>query len=387
MVISSTAIGNFMSGTVFKRRDHANPTEPAQKLMLRLLVARRTHRLDLSCRATWEEENAVSPSMSPTLSPSISTKSNRKGSTSPERPNDIEDGDEETKKSLDVQNVDSAKPGGDNASVNSAALTATASIRTGMSQTFDQYICATFRPNPTMNSSNASQASASVQGDDEQSVETMKQLPIGHVYVDFRLHTIPSDIFKFQDLQELWLDNHRITALPRKISELSNLEVLSVRNNLLESIPADLCHCTALKRIFLGGNKLSNLPNLFGKLKQLEELDISHNSFSDFPEVLTALSHLHILDISHNPISTLPTTMRQMRCLYVLSMENLRCSRSPAVLAKMPYLEVIGCSNLSNSEKSAKSFMITPAEDFELQGMLKGRAALKLAERGRRRKT
>lgn len=330
-----------------------------------MLVARRTRRLDLSCKFGWQDEEAVEIAADEAAS-TVSTKN------------------------LDLDK-DSAenKVGGDGDVVEDTVLTGrsivggSSKVGTVATQHLEQYFCAVLRTSQT------AQAAVTVVEPTTSSprdrLDEVKQLPIGHVYVDFRLHTLPSDVMKLTDLCEVWLDNHRLTSLPRKMSELQCLEILSVRNNCLDALPADLCNCASLKRIYASHNRIASLPNIFGKLHKLEELDLSHNALEIFPEVLTALPHLHVLSLSHNAISSLPMTMLQMKCLYVLNMDGLRVSRSP-VLAKMPYLEVIGFVNFGSGEKSAKPFVVTPSEEFELVGMIRNRAALKQAEKGGRRK-
>ncbi|RYH16195.1 leucine-rich repeat domain-containing protein [archaeon] len=343
---SATAIGNFQAGRVFKRREHTSPADPISKYILRVKIARRTGRMDLSCKQIWatpEDE----------------------GKSDEVKESEIKNQENIPEASLNVAGSDESLAG---------SLNATS--QTHMTTSLEAYLHSTFNGNVE-----PAQAKEDTEGDDK-----MKVLPIEHVYVDFRFHTLPSDVLKLNDLTELWLDNHMLTALPRKICDLHNIEILSVCRNQLTSLPAEICQCVNLRSIYLSGNKLTTLPNLFGRLTALEELDISHNSYTDFPEVLTSMSHLHYLDIAGNNITTLPMTMRQMKCLYVLNLEGLRLTRTPPVLLKLPYTEVVGY-NWINTEKSAKQFVITPAEEFELLGMLKNRAALRAAENNRKKRS
>lgn len=187
------------------------------------------------------------------------------------------------------------------------------------------------------------------------------------------------------ELRELWLCNHLISEIPSAIGEMKLLQILSLRNNQIEYLPSQVCECINLKKLFLQGNKMSTLPNLFGKLTVLQDLNLGNNDFTDFPEVLTSLSNVVNLDFGNNKLATLPRTLAQMKCLAYLNLEGNPIKQPPAALARTPWVDVRGCV-LPPVEKSSKAFAITPAEEFELLGLLKSRAAFSITSKLRRRK-
>lgn len=187
------------------------------------------------------------------------------------------------------------------------------------------------------------------------------------------------------ELRELWLCNHSISVIPEAIGEMKQLQVISFRNNQIETVPSQLCNCANLQRLYLQGNMLSILPNVFGKLKELVELDLSRNQFSDFPEVLSTVTQLITLKMSQNRLTKLPKGFLQLKSLVLLDVEGNRFDQAPPVLAKMPWLEVKGCT-LPSNEAAAKTFSITPVEEYELLNMLKSRSAFAITSKLRRRK-
>lgn len=211
-------------------------------------------------------------------------------------------------------------------------------------------------------------------------------LPVSYISYNFYLEI--SDDFNLLnviELRELYLCNHLISEVPAAIGELKLLQVLSLRNNNIEMLPAQICECVNLQKLYLQGNKMSTLPNLFGKLVVLQDLNLSANDFTDFPEVLTSLTHLVNLEFSDNKLTTLPRTLNQMKCLSYLNLEGNPIKMPPAALAKTPWIEVKGCI-LPPMDKASKEFAITPAEEFELLGLLKSRAAFAITSKLRRRK-
>ncbi len=166
---------------------------------------------------------------------------------------------------------------------------------------------------------------------------------------------------------------------------MKQLQVLSFRNNQIETLPSQLCNCANLQRLYVQGNLLTTLPNVFGKLKLLIELDLSRNQFTDFPEVLSTVTQLTTLKISHNRLTTLPKSLLRMKSMILLDLESNRFDHPPSVLGKTPWLEVRGCIVPSN-EAAAKTFSITPVEEYELLNLLKSRSAFAITSKLRRRK-
>lgn len=140
--------------------------------------------------------------------------------------------------------------------------------------------------------------------------------------IEFRLHSAPPEILKMTELRELWLCNHCIVTLPETIGNLQQLQVLSLQGNRLDSLPAAICQLHNLRRLYVQRNRLSSLPNRFAQLSSLHDLQLSHNNFTQFPEVVTGLRQLQTLDISHNQLHDLPMALRHLRSLVLLQLDG-----------------------------------------------------------------
>eukprot|EP00981_Chlorochromonas_danica_P011933 scaffold4349_cov178-Ochromonas_danica.AAC.1 len=225
---SSTSVGGSSvslgggggGGSVFKRRDLPLPTEPIQKLILRMIIARRTLRLDLSCRSIWEEEKANQDdtnnnNTSSSPSPSSSSYPATLPSTLPVIDSDIKTGDETDSQRMDSSSLATGEEGGGGGGSGgggggggqlSHSDSHTMSMTT-INTALDKHLCASFR----LVQSNQS-SSSSVAGDDSMShvskmseeeekeeveeVLKLHHLPVERAFVDFRLSSLPSDIWK-----------------------------------------------------------------------------------------------------------------------------------------------------------------------------------------------
>ncbi len=112
-----------------------------------------------------------------------------------------------------------------------------------------------------------------------------------------KLKTVPGDIFKFKNLQELDLSKNKLTSLPEKIGTLSNLQILNVSSNQLGSLPDSIGMLKNLKKITAFKNNLTALPKQIGLLENLEVLDLWSNDLATFPEEMNKLKKLRWMDL------------------------------------------------------------------------------------------
>lgn len=91
------------------------------------------------------------------------------------------------------------------------------------------------------------------------------------------LSSVDLNIFDFNHLKELYLDENLLYQLPEQISKLTNLKVLSLSDNLLEKLPNSICELTQLEYLYLSGNKLQKLPKDIINLKNLRWLTLCDN--------------------------------------------------------------------------------------------------------------
>lgn len=98
------------------------------------------------------------------------------------------------------------------------------------------------------------------------------------------LTSVPDWIFGIAGLDNLKLQNNKITSLPSSfptIARTANFYIMDLENNSLSSVPQEL-FCTA-ERIFLNNNELTTIPLpapcVSGKL--VTELQVNNNKISD----------------------------------------------------------------------------------------------------------
>lgn len=408
---------------VFKRKEPKPLEDALEKYRLRMFLSRKTGRLDLSTKVNWP----VKPT-SPPQSPPRSLAGSRKSLRSNPKPDgdglrspsslDGEDGPSNfflTGDGVDAPVVDNEQPqpplqldesnfiqnNGDDGPPTNSLFADLVNIGGAASRQLS------VRDDPSTHEMNNENLNGNNDGDlqnnDDRSMHSMHSMHSMKSFhekenineipkvippekeIEFRLNVFPPDILKLKELRELWLANHRISMLPGNINQLEYLTIFSLQNNLLEMLPTQISDLYFLKKFFLQQNRLSSLPNLFYKCANLEELNLSNNAFTEFPEVLTRLPSLKILDLSKNSIKTLPKSLFELKSLQLLILDGNPIESPPAILSKLPGLVVKGCP-IPQHEKSARKFEITPAEEDELTALLKGRAAVKITSKLRRRK-
>jgi len=189
-----------------------------------------------------------------------------------------------------------------------------------------------------------------------------------------KLTTIPAEVYKLTNLQELVLNNNKLKTLPQEISGLKHLEILYLNGNIgfnLEqafpviakisslrelwlresqytSIPENIDQLGVLKNLrllHLGSNKLMSVPNNIGKLKTLYRLDIEmNNGFTKIPATIGDLKELKELDLEDNNLVEIPAELGKLKNLYDLDIQGNDISTLPEGLSKMKSLQHLNIS-------------------------------------------
>lgn len=89
------------------------------------------------------------------------------------------------------------------------------------------------------------------------------------------------DIWRFNFLTCVYLNNNRLTSLPKELGLLKGLTKLDVSGNQLTSIPPQLGMLTNLKEFLLFDNDVQSLPSELGTLYQLELLGLEGNPIAE----------------------------------------------------------------------------------------------------------
>lgn len=92
-----------------------------------------------------------------------------------------------------------------------------------------------------------------------------------------QMRNISKELFQYEFLTALYLNNNAITFLPKGIKRLKCLVLLDASGNKLTTLPAEIGMLPRLQSLFLFDNLLSNLPWELGNLYMLEYLGLEGN--------------------------------------------------------------------------------------------------------------
>jgi len=106
---------------------------------------------------------------------------------------------------------------------------------------------------------------------------------IGLGLSNFALVEVPQEVYKFKNLNKLYLGDNQLSTLSEDIKYLKQLRVLYLRNNKLTFLPADINQLSQLQTLDLGNNLLASLPKEVASLNQLRELYLDKNPLQSPP--------------------------------------------------------------------------------------------------------
>ncbi len=180
------------------------------------------------------------------------------------------------------------------------------------------------------------------------------------------LKTVPEELYRFPNLEELDLSKNELTELPlrltadlpnlKRLSLLENevddshmffaknthLEALNVQYNKLTHVPKSISKNRHLGSLWLGHNSINSLDvKPLKRLKRLYDLNLYEVGLTSIPKKIWKLKHLTILDLYHNELSTLPRQMGKMKRLEQLAVANNNLTELPKELAKLPRLAIL----------------------------------------------
>ncbi|NDE82091.1 MAG: leucine-rich repeat domain-containing protein [Chlamydiia bacterium] len=111
----------------------------------------------------------------------------------------------------------------------------------------------------------------------------------------FSLNTLPAEIGRLTNLEDLNLNGNNLTKLPAAIGGLTNLRRLDLYRNQLTTIPGVIGSLTNLQKLDLGKNRLTTIPAEIRNLRNLQKLDLSRNRLTTIPAELERLTYLTLL--------------------------------------------------------------------------------------------
>jgi hypothetical protein len=156
--------------------------------------------------------------------------------------------------------------------------------------------------------------------------------------------TIPAEIGKLTDLQELYFYDEFTGTIPPELGNLTNLKSLNIyETSLTGSIPPELGNLTNLEKLYLTYNQLTgSIPSELGNLAKLEELNISVSLLTgSIPKELGNLTNLKMLVSVENQLTgNIPPELGNLINLKMLSLrENQLTGNIPPELGNLSKLE------------------------------------------------
>ncbi|XP_035685430.1 malignant fibrous histiocytoma-amplified sequence 1 homolog [Branchiostoma floridae] len=174
-----------------------------------------------------------------------------------------------------------------------------------------------------------------------------RQTPAGLIELNLQncgLASLPSAVFRLQEVQILNLSWNKLTHLGAGICALRQLQVLYVEHNQLSSLPAELADCPDLAELHAGWNSLSCLPAKFRRTTSLKVLSLYSNDFRSLPDSVPLMTNLEYADFEHNSLKGLPMSMSRSK-VNVLKLGMNQFQHVPPVLVSMPLLEKLDMSS------------------------------------------
>lgn len=190
-----------------------------------------------------------------------------------------------------------------------------------------------------------------------------------------RLVELDPDIGRFENLQELILDDQReIYHLPETLFSLTKLERISARNcrpallDDLVKLPAlkwldlsgmhlddaggsssvyklqKIAAMKQLQTLYMNSCQISSLPDEFTALHQLKRLSLDYNQLQAIPPVLYSLGQLVFLSIKNNPLSAIPSELLQLSKLKEFYAAGMKAAEDQkAACDKLMWEKLVAC--------------------------------------------
>ncbi|WP_338637394.1 hypothetical protein [Spirobacillus cienkowskii] len=132
-----------------------------------------------------------------------------------------------------------------------------------------------------------------------------------------------SSIATLVDLEELNLENNKITEITPFIRELKKLTAINFSHNKISAITPYIRELNKLIAINFSHNIIKELPEEMREL-DLKTIYFNNNQLTVFPSFIIYLWNPHVIDLSHNKIKQIPNNFKKNYFTYLekLSLDN-----------------------------------------------------------------
>uniref|UniRef100_A0A182WMB3 RING-type domain-containing protein n=1 Tax=Anopheles minimus TaxID=112268 RepID=A0A182WMB3_9DIPT len=152
---------------------------------------------------------------------------------------------------------------------------------------------------------------------------------------DCNLKDVPAGVFvmcKVLRKDALTLAKNKLSSLGAggTLDDLLLLQSLNLSYNRFKKLPEDIYKLENLRELFLANNALEKLPTTIGRLKKLELLNLSANNLASV-EQIAFMTNLRVLDVSGNVrLSELPSQLATCDNLVDLVLDPANIVSPPA---------------------------------------------------------
>uniref|UniRef100_A0A182RUX6 RING-type domain-containing protein n=1 Tax=Anopheles funestus TaxID=62324 RepID=A0A182RUX6_ANOFN len=152
---------------------------------------------------------------------------------------------------------------------------------------------------------------------------------------DCNLKDVPAGVFvmcKVLRKDALTLAKNKLSSLVGggTLDDLLLLQSLNLSYNRFKKLPEDIYKLENLRELFLANNALEKLPTTIGRLKKLELLNLSANNLASV-EQIAFMTNLRVLDISGNVrLSQLPSQLATCDNLVDIVLDPAYIANPPA---------------------------------------------------------
>lgn len=165
------------------------------------------------------------------------------------------------------------------------------------------------------------------------------------------LPSIPSKIGAFTWIEELFLDDNKLSYLPEELAQLTRLSSLTLSNNDFQSLPDWIGDFSCIDLLYLNGNDMESFPSWIFRLRNLEVADLGEcvkccapSQWKDF-EKLRSLRDLSCIYPGDEIFREVICKMSRLKTLILDGNDDFVVPRSIEGLDSIESLSLINCAS------------------------------------------
>ena len=143
-------------------------------------------------------------------------------------------------------------------------------------------------------------------------LSSTKNIEDSVIILDIVDEKITNELYKFKNLEKLFIVSSQIDSISEKICGLKNLQVIKIENSKLKFIHSKVFDLPNLKTLLLSGNKLNKID--CSQNETVEYLDLSFNPLVSIDNIAN-LSRLSRFVCRGNKLEELPCNLFKIKTL------------------------------------------------------------------------